>query len=164
LYFNDTVIPASKGGKSKSIVARNAGQYKVNVTSTYGCAATSDPYNYSVLPLQLISFKATLVNIDVLLKWATAQGQNTNYFNIERSIDAINFKTVGRVKAAGNSNLQVDYIYTDSDVVKLNSNIAYYRLKMVDKDGKYTYSMVQALRINDKEIISVIPNPFTTSF
>ena len=86
------------------------------------------------LPIELIYFEGTPNPSFNLLKWSTASEHNSDYFQIERSIDGEEWKVVGSKLASGNSTVTVNYNYLDSfdDFV-----INYYRLKQVDKDGQF---------------------------
>ncbi len=112
----------------------------------------------SALPLKLISFSGNVQNQQGILNWRTASETNTYQFVVEKSIDGKEYTTIGNVKAAGfSANVKV-YNFTDNS---LKAGANYYRLKMVDKDGKYTYSNIVVLK-NDGEIASpqVVNNPF----
>lgn len=110
------------------------------------------------LPLQLTSFQARISQQQSLLSWQTSNEFNTAFFDIERSLDGINFSTmIGRVTAAGNSNAPRSYSLTDAQPVRGNN---YYRLKMVDQDGRFTYSPVKMLYFGGNGLaITVYPNP-----
>lgn len=110
------------------------------------------------LPVQFLPLKAYKINKEVLLKWGTANEQNSSHFEIERSVDGLNFnKTIGRINAIGFSNTISDYSITDQTPA-LSRN--YYRIKQVDLDGKAEYSNVVSINMSDKflEIITY-PNP-----
>jgi hypothetical protein len=89
----------------------------------------------SPLPVELVSFTCSNTENGTLLQWKTASEFNSDYFTIERSGDGINFDSIGRVNAAGNSNVPTQYAFIDS-------NSGYYRLKMVDIDGTFEISVV----------------------
>ncbi|CAN5754811.1 hypothetical protein BH11BAC4_BH11BAC4_13990 [soil metagenome] len=113
--------------------------------------------------VKLSSFTAQLVNGNGLLNWVTEQEINSSHFEIERSDDAVKFETRGSVNSAGNSSSRKLYTYTD--VLNTSSKIVYYRLKMVDVDGKYSYSKIIAIKLNGSasaDNFSVYPNPFIT--
>jgi hypothetical protein len=120
----------------------------------------------SSLPVELISFTAILNNEQdkTYLNWTTASEINVSHFEVERSFDGQDYKQIALVFAAGNSGSKLDYVYKDN-LAGSTSTIIYYRLKMVDNDGKYTYSNVRVVRIgkqNDKSIaINTFPNPVT---
>jgi hypothetical protein len=71
--------------------------------------------------------------------------QNTHFFDIQRASDGKNFASIGRVEAAGNSVLPINYSFNDNKTV---ANIAYYRLVTVDLDGTKSVSNVLTLRKN----------------
>ncbi len=146
------------------------GTTKTNTTQTvrqYGIYMKGFPYPNLTLPVKLISFTATLNGKQDKsnLNWTTASEINVRHFEVERSLDGNNFNQVGLVFAAGNSDSKLDYSYTD-DLSNVAGSIIYYRLKMVDNDGKSTYSNVRMVRIgkqNDKLItINTFPNPVSS--
>lgn len=113
----------------------------------------------SILPVTLNNFKGNAVNNNNHLSWETKSELNTEAFEIEKSIDGISFEKIGVVAAKGNSNEALVYSYTDKSS---GAGINYYRLKMIDKDGKYSYSPVVQIKNASKEIsISLFPNPAT---
>ncbi len=109
-----------------------------------------------VLPLTLLNFGATLSNNVVNCTWQTSNEINTNYFNIQRSNDGITFSNINTIHAAGNSSLNKSYSFVDKSP---NNGINYYRLQMVDKDGKLTYSKVLPVNIIIKQPFAIYPNP-----
>jgi hypothetical protein len=111
------------------------------------------------LPLKLESFFATPNNCDALLSWRTSNEINTKEFVIQQSTDNNIYTTVATVKAKGNS-AAANY----STQVSQPSGLAYYRLKMVDINGAYTYSNISMCRTNCavKEFMTVYPNPVIT--
>ena len=111
------------------------------------------------LPVRLLDFKAKLVSNAVVLDWSTSSETNSYYFDVERSYDGINFTKAGTVNAAGNSSLPLNYSFNDPSVAQENN---YYRLKQVDRDGKWEYSKIVTLRYQGKAgKFRVINNPFT---
>lgn len=110
-----------------------------------------------VLPVVWGTFSVQKVNSTALLSWTTENEQNTNRFNIERSVEGSEFTEIGTVKAIGYSAKTQSYKFTDPKPIKgLNS----YRIKMVDNDGISNYSEIRSLRFdNIGNDISVVPNP-----
>jgi hypothetical protein len=84
------------------------------------------------LPVELLSFNAFCEDDIISLSWSTASEQNSSHFNIEKSINGIDWRVIGTVMAAGNSTEEIDYSFIDSE--KSNGN-KYYRLNQVDIDG-----------------------------
>jgi hypothetical protein len=98
------------------------------------------------LPLTLDDFSGQRQDNTVFLNWTTLQEQNTAWFEIQRAIDATNYQAVGKVQAAGNSNLPLNYEFSDNLPV-LPATQYYYRLKMADLDGRFTYSPIISIGI-----------------
>lgn len=118
------------------------------------CFQTS--FNYSTLPLKLLDFLVYKSGARNNINWKTAQELNTSHFIIERSINQRDFLNIGKVPAAGNSENKRDYTFIDKEPLQ---NVNYYRLKMFDKDGKFTYSNIVSLKNSGKNIFSAFPNP-----
>lgn len=93
-------------------------------------------YDQSILPVTLVSFKATASGNNVILNWSTASEVNSAYFDVIRSNDGKNFSKIGQVKASGKA-----AIYTFTDVNPL-TGINYYQLVQVDKDGEFEKSAI----------------------
>jgi PKD repeat protein len=114
------------------------------------------------LPLNLLSFTAVKENKDAALQWTTANEVNVAYFDIERSWNGAVFSAIAR-KAAQNG-LSNSYALKDllGNIANRPSNTTFYRLKMVDKDGKYRYSNIEVLKWADLQNskVSITPNPF----
>lgn len=109
------------------------------------------------LPIELVSFRAEDMDLKVALNWATATEKNTDYFLVERSVDALNWTTISKVKAAGNSNKMLYYeSYDETPEI----GISYYRLKIVDLDLSKSYSPIQVVDRSKKEpFVIIYPNP-----
>jgi hypothetical protein len=111
----------------------------------------------SALPIKLLNFEAENHETKAAITWATATEKNTNYFNIERSVDDINWETIASLKAAENSTKKLYYEYDDNEPL---FGISYYRLKIIDLDNSFTYSPIKAINRNKKEAVVVFfPNP-----
>lgn len=119
------------------------------------------------LPVKLIAFTASAKNNNVLVSWTTASEENNKGFEVESSIDGKNFKYLGFVKGAVNSNTVSNYNLVDANAFVNNaSNVIYYRLKQLDLDGQFTYSKVVSVNNDSKteNVFEVFPNPFNTEF
>ena len=116
------------------------------------------------LPVKLISFSAVLKKKAGYLTWRTENELNNKYFDIERSEDGINFKKVGLVKGNGTTSITQYYQYNDE--LNTTVSIIYYRLKIVDFNGNFTFSKIIPLKLLGilNEQISVYPNPFIDNF
>jgi hypothetical protein len=117
---------------------------------------------YTSLPTTLLNFDAKISNKDVNLTWETTNEINTNNYEVEKSFDGNNWINIGIVIAKNITGTN-SYSLTDKNP---NYGINYYRLKMNDKDGKYTYSPIRTVNFTKGGLfVSVAPNPassFTT--
>jgi hypothetical protein len=88
---------------------------------------------------------------------------NTQSFVVERSTDGKNFTAVGTVAAAGNYAGAKSYTYTDANA---QTGANYYRLKMIDIDGQFTYSPVKTVNFDGSVVsnVYVAPNVTTGQF
>jgi hypothetical protein len=117
------------------------------------------------LPVKLTLFTAKNVAGNVQLNWVTASEFNNKGFDIMRSMDGVNFKTIGFVKGAGNSSTILNYSETDLNAFENNKvQKLYYRLNQIDFDGQTALSDIREVSINDNNWgnIKVYPNPFNT--
>ncbi len=115
----------------------------------------------SVLPVTLLDFNGKLNGDKVGLYWVTTHEVNAENFVVERSIDGQHFTPIGTVKAKGTLDKVENYTLVDPMPAK---GANYYRLKMIDKSGGYTYSKIIIIRItsgNVQLITQIRPNPFT---
>jgi len=114
------------------------------------------------LPIDLLSFTADPEKEGVMCAWETASETNNDYFVVERSQDSKDFIFVGRVPGhgAGSSTQALTYKLLDKNPPCVAT--LYYRLKQVDLDGKFTYSDVVAVNCNNKDAVSIYPNPANT--
>lgn len=106
----------------------------------------------TVLAIQLIKFDGYAMGNHNKLDWTTITETDNDYFSIERSVDAINFYEIDRVKGLGNSNQNHSYSYEDKNPLK---GVNYYRLQSVEYSGKKEYSKTIAIENSqsDKTLI-----------
>jgi hypothetical protein len=109
-----------------------------------------------VLPVTLTTWSATaLPNDQSLLRWQCTNAVNFDHFVIQRSTDGSNFHNVQSIPAInGNGSSLQNYSYTDNFVL---SDVLYYRLMMVDQDGKSSYSTVAVIHRTRDQTISIYP-------
>lgn len=114
--------------------------------------------SFSLLPLKLISFQAVKTHAQVQLDWKTENEINVSRFEVQRSLNGTSFDVIGTVQSASGNQSTFVYSYIDKQPV---SGANYYRLRMIDNDGKYTYSKVLLIRSDAqvKQSISIYPNP-----
>lgn len=148
--------------------AVNSGTSPIAVTAslTFGAISPADvvlglDVANEVLPVELGEFTAALFETNKgLLDWNTLSEKNTKEFIIEKSRDAINWSYLStQVSKAENgySNWKLDYQYIDP---QLFNGTNFYRIKMIDYDGTYSYSPIRVINYrNGENYINVYPNP-----
>jgi alpha-amylase len=143
-----------------------SGTQNTNITNNNEIHVTLPPRSYTVyvqgvntpLPIELLDFQAFAERESVLLKWRSGDQQNFDHFEIERSTgDVDHFGAIGTVAGIKNEDA---YSWPD-DQAPRNTTL-YYRLKMVDADGKFTYSPIRHAVLNRRSFEAyVAPVPAT---
>jgi hypothetical protein len=111
---------------------------------------------------QLLSFDAVLsTNEEIRFTWLSSNQNNIDSYVIECSVDAINYEVVSIVKASNEGQSHADYTTT----TKVQKNgMCYFRLKIIDNDGQFSYSRIIALQLSeDSSEITIFPNPSSSS-
>jgi hypothetical protein len=119
---------------------------------------------YNPLPVKLEYVTVSKSGDDAIVSWNTTAEENSSVFEIERSYDGKQFEMTGKVKAAGKPSGRTSYQYTDVNpsADKRFNEWVYYRLKMIDHDGRFEYSKtVQVDWRNTQENVNLYPNPFS---
>ncbi|WP_165940148.1 T9SS type A sorting domain-containing protein [Dyadobacter psychrotolerans] len=133
------------------------------VLSTNAAAGVCLVYTYTTnpLPVTLSSFTAKAKVSEntktVALNWSTTSEVNSDLFNVERSSNTKDWKSVGSVTASVSSEVEKKYSFND---VQPASGVSYYRLKMIDKDATFAYSRIVKVQFEgNSELVTVYPNP-----
>ena len=137
----------------------SSGNYFTKLAQVVKSFSTFTMLAPAVVPVTLTDFKGKIEQNNAHLYWETATEFNNAGFEIQKSLDAIQFDNIGFVKGNGNSFSSHLYSFDDINFTKS----AYYRLKQTDFDGHSTFSTIVALqkRTNDKPVI-IYPNPIST--
>ena len=113
-----------------------------------------------VLPVNLLTFNVALRDGNVALNWTTGSEVNTKNFVVERSTDGVHFSALGTLAAAGNSNTAHQYQYSDASALQAGASTLYYRLRVVDNDGRYSYTAILPVQLQGGMFkITLSPNP-----
>ena len=129
--------------------------YSRTVTRVY---TFTNPCHVVILPVNSLQFSGQRYNSSLVqLNWKTEYEPSLKYFDVEKSKDGKNFNYIGSL---GNIYLNGinEYVFADPD----SSPLLYYRLKMIDNDGKITYSNIITIKnsgLTVKATIQVNPNP-----
>lgn len=114
---------------------------------------TLDPTT-TPLPLTLLTFGGHRQGTSALLNWTTADEINVSRFEVQRSLNGSSFTSIGTVAAKADVH---SYTYTDAAA---QDKAWFYRLKMIDMDGKYSYSRIIALSgSSSPDGVGLFPNP-----
>lgn len=160
LFINDTYAFASR------IYPVSPNSNGIDLFAT-GAPATANVKVYNiksadVLPLSWLSFTAQKISDAIQLQWKVNEEINNDHFEIEKSLDGINFNSIGTL-ANKISGLTTTYDFTDYQPAKGNN---YYRIRQVDKDGKFTYSVIRKLSFGEeikKPKTTILQNPLKNS-
>ncbi len=189
VFSNDT--PSPDGGNVWSLVSTTSnGALVFNADGTYLYTpnlnfSSEDTFYYNlcdidgdcvtamtiltvdvVLPINLLAFTANQNSLkNVELNWVVTAELNVHHYEIERSEDGYHFNSIGSVNVIDNSSTTKYYNYTDR--WNTASSSIYYRLKIVDNDGRLSYSKIILIKMNDLKSqvkLMAFPNPFSTDF
>ncbi|MEQ9405563.1 MAG: T9SS type A sorting domain-containing protein [Cyclobacteriaceae bacterium] len=147
---NPVVADYSTNGKSYTIAISSFSEFVPHFSP-----GTPD----EVLPVELVDFRAEIINQAVAVKWSTITELNNDHFIVERSVDGELFESLGRVEGAGTTNEKIDYTLNDN---KPLAGLTYYRLKQVDYDGTTTFSEIIQIDYQgglDGVSVTLYPNP-----
>jgi len=118
----------------------------------------------SALPVTWLNVSAKrLPGGSVDINWVTSSEINNDYFEIQRSVNGVNFETIGNEQANGTTNSVSAYLFTDN-TIKTQWPVLFYRIKQVDYNGNFDYSAIVSVQQQRNEKINqdfVYPNPFS---
>jgi uncharacterized delta-60 repeat protein len=140
----------------------------LNGNRIYLAGTSGDPRDLAIaafqndataLPLVLTQFYGQKQTSNVVLRWTTSSEENIAQYVVERSSDGKAYKAIGTVAAAGNSNTARNYSFADQSPFANTNN--YYRLRMQDVDGGFTYSNILIIKFSTALTTSlqIFPNP-----
>ncbi len=107
------------------------------------------------LPVKFTGFNVQCNDKGALLSWGTANEQNSDRFEIQRSTNSIDWVVIDNVAAAGNSDVQRNYQYLD-----LKGGAVFYRIRQVDIDGRFTHTDIKQTNCKTSQFdITLYPVP-----
>lgn len=169
-YKDNVIIP---GADSHILVLENitaigdSGAYRVEANLFNECTLSTSDFELSVgcesLPIHLGAFDAARKEDHIALHWYTLSEANNKGFYIERSSDAISWKSLSFQSSKGNSGQskqELKYEYRDYRPMQ---GANFYRIKQVDFEGNIDYSAVKLIQWTDNlaKPIVIYPNPAT---
>jgi protocatechuate 3,4-dioxygenase beta subunit len=153
--LNDALNSDIDATNKTGVITLVAGQYNPNADAGY----------YLGIPLPARELKATLAVLSSEntcdVSWYTRIEENTAWFEIERGVNNQQFEKVGTKMASGTTHGLTNYKFVD-DISNAGAFRAlYYRIKLIDIDGKHTYSnVIHVSQVSTEETMAVYPNPF----
>lgn len=148
-----TTIPA-QGANGRTVASGYAERLGYTTFSKFGVAHAP-----SVLPIELLSFKAKCENENVWIEWVTSSEKNNEVFELQKSADGEKFNYLVEFHGAGTSHQKNNYSFIDF----YDNENKFYRLKQIDFDGTTSYSNVIQADCKSSSVkeasFSVYPNP-----
>ncbi len=158
------------------VLTSNSSQYTPSATGLYSCQIAhntitvssdanknlvlqSNSYAFTALPIELLRFEGINKKNENVLTWETASEKNSQRFDIERSNDGKIFEKIGTIVT---HNAASSYAFIDKN---LSAPLHYYRLKLIDNDGSFSYSKIISISVETGHALSlrVYPNPTENS-
>ena len=150
-FKSDNLVDwSAQGFDSRNITGNFVSKNNIASFSRWTLSNLNNP-----LPVRFILFNAKCEDNKILLTWKTAQEQNSNRFDIERTSDGIQWMVIGSVPAAGNSNTERTYSFTDNNPLP-NSQ---YRIAEHSFDGRVQYTSILRSSCNSVDVFRLWPNP-----
>jgi hypothetical protein len=153
LHYNDVVVNWERLPQAGTTVACATGMCSLTQTGVLNFSPFAIGLPATVLAAELIDFKAITHKSTVDLLWQTASEKDVSHFDIEQSTDGLTFSKIGETKAAGKANA---YIFNVEGPLSIRT---YFRLKIVNSDGSFTYSKVLSVAFGKDLSVKAFPNP-----
>lgn len=165
IYYNSSLLSGSAGAGANMLQVADSSNNGTAAAIDVNANGVSDdpgegyptPFVYNILlPLSQLSFNAVLQNGQVLLQWNNHSEQNVNGYELEKSSDGSHFNSIAKTSTTKTGSYQ----YNDKAVT--TGTTFYYRLKLLNAQGGFSYSSTVSVSTgNTAEGLSIYPNPFT---
>ena len=137
---NGNTIGGGGGGASGHNRGSNQNTHRTNIGGNGARGEVRILYNNTctvLLPIELLSFDGKNVNEINELEWYTATESSNDYFTVYRTINGIDWESVGIVSGGGTTQYKQRYLLDDRGFNK--GMINYYRLSQTDTDGNIEF-------------------------
>ena len=149
------MVPPCDNAGASAVIPHTV-QFMPDVPSCFTGVLTNN--SSQPLPLELLAFHAQATQKSILLNWKTAAEQQFAGFELQRSQDGSSFSKIHWAAGKGAANNQ--YSFDDKNVRE--GVRYYYRLKMLNTDGSFSYSGIQSAVLGSAwGQLVVTPNPTT---
>jgi len=157
LQWTAPTIPTVNEANIKFYIVGNAGDGDGSEVGDYiYTSIVSAALN--TLPVSLTAFSVNYTNQNTVnINWQTAQEINTDHFEVETSTNSTDWHKVSNMRAMGNSSIKRSYSFAYKKPTAFNGNL-FYRLKIVDLNGSFSYSEIKSLRLTNNGIVIEEPN------
>jgi len=137
--------------------ARRGMGYSAKQGSSYICGDEKVAFDVPPcsLPVSLIDFSAISDKNKVVLRWKATSETNLNGYTVEYSKNGTSWLSIDFINATNTSGSN---LYTTTHY-QPQSGANYYRLKMLDKDGNFSYSKTATVNFSGKTGLAIYPNP-----
>jgi hypothetical protein len=138
--FSWTTPAAFNGGVTFYVVVNSAD----GTGGSNGDVIYAKTFGATVLPVKWLYTKVNTTTNENIIEWATASEKNNSHFDIEKSDNLREWRSIGRIDGKGNSDEINHYKFSDEE-----KTAAYYRVKQTDFDGSFAYSSAVFAAVND---------------
>lgn len=153
----EVVLASGESVMVGSSTYNSPGTYRDVLTGSNGCDSVVITKVSSALPLSLVSFSAINRNDRrVDLFWETNLETNVSHFEIEIGDNYQQWRKVGEVKAEGNTTDVHFYQFQEEWESLSSSNRLYFRLKIMDFDGSFSFSPIRVVERNKNSNFTII--------
>lgn len=150
----ETFVSHTQNALKKNTVNVNSNSFTITVP---GLSTTAIVLHKNiVLSVDFIDINLTMVNGHPKLQWYTTIKDGCNHYEIQKSVQGQAYQTIHEMDCSHDVSLN-EYNYTDHSFTE--GQVAYYRIKVIDANGKVSYSPVVNCNIQDENKIMVYPNP-----
>ncbi len=121
--------------------------------------------NLTPIPVRFTGFNVIKKENNAILNWLVEnESVLTDRYEVERSVNGVNFTKIVTVAPKALNGGTNSYDLTDFNLSSIKaSGVIYYRIKQIDKDGKFVYTEIRSVRLDAKGFgISVYPNPVSS--
>jgi hypothetical protein len=133
--------------------------------STFSPLTLGSTTKFNVLPVTWLTFEVAKNQNQATITWKTVNEINNSYFDVEKSTNGIDFQSIAKIQAKGNTNTENAYSFQDTHT-NTKTGYLYYRIKQTDIDHHATYTNIKVLEMEQEKnkLLHAFPNPTQDKF